>query len=80
MTELQNKMNKMAKLAMAEVRKKHGEDAGLKEGDEFVTVFNDCVFMLGIENGNITMSVKMGKPFFVNKTIDLFNESEPINE
>ena len=35
-------------MAMQRFREEYGEDAKLEEGDEFVTVFNDCVLIISL--------------------------------
>lgn len=39
-------INKAIKLAMQKFKEEFGEDASLEDGDEFVTVFNNCVLIL----------------------------------
>lgn len=42
------------KLAMDEFTKEFGEDAKLEDGDEFATVFNDGIIILGDFNLSLT--------------------------
>ncbi len=39
-------IKKAVDLAMQEFRKKFGDDALLEDGEEFVTIFNNCILIL----------------------------------
>ena len=46
---MMDKLNKAISLAMEEFKKENGQDARLEDGDEFATVFNDGILILGLE-------------------------------
>lgn len=58
-------------LAILQYKKEYGEDAKIEEGEEFATVFNDAVLIIGLENKQISIKVLVGKPYFVNRNLNL---------
>lgn len=58
-------------LAILQYKKEYGEDAKIEEGEEFATVFNDAVLIIGLENKTISIKVLAGKPYFVNHNLNL---------
>ncbi len=58
-------------LAMGEFRKEYGEDARLEEGDEFATVFNDCVLIISLDGGRLQTRFLCGKPCMVDMALGL---------
>lgn len=58
--------------AFAEFRKEFGEDARLEEGEEFVTVFNNCSLIIGIENGTLKEKFIGGVPYKVDMTLAVY--------
>lgn len=60
-------------LAILQYKKEYGEDAKIEEGEEFATVFNDAVLIIGLENKQISIKVLVGKPYFVNRNLNLTN-------
>lgn len=58
-------------LAMEQFRAEFGEDAKLEDGDEFATVFNDAVMIIGFNNRNLSVRILAGKPYFVNQNLNL---------
>ena len=56
---------------MGEFIKEYGEDAKLEEGDEFVTVFNDGVVVMGVENHTMKIKLSLGKPYMIDKNLGL---------
>ncbi len=60
-----DKVNKAIGLAMDEFKKENGEDAQLENGDEFATVFNDGVLIIGLEDSELKIKFLLGEPFKV---------------
>lgn len=58
-------------LAILQYKKEYGEDAKIEEGEEFATVFNDAVLIIGLENKKISIKVLAGKPYFVDHNLNL---------
>lgn len=58
--------------AFAEFKKEFGEDAQLEEGEEFVTVFNNCSLIIGVENGTLTEKFIGGSPYKVDMTLAVY--------
>lgn len=69
-------VNKAIIAAMDEFEKEHGEGAKLEDGEEFVTVFNDCVLIVGVENKKPQLKFIAGKPYKVDMTVGFMEESE----
>ncbi len=63
------------KLAMQKFKEEYGEDAKLEDGDEFVTVFNNCVLIISLEDGSLKTNFIGGKPYEVDMTLSIY-ESE----
>jgi len=64
-------------LALAAFKKEYGEDAILGDGEEFFTVFNDGVLVIGKEEGTLTVHFSVGKPYFVDYDLDMLEKDEP---
>lgn len=62
--------------AFDEFKKEFGEDAKLENGDEFVTVLNNAVLIVSLENGTLKTNFIGGAPFRVNMTLDIFEGSD----
>lgn len=58
-------------LAMAQFKAEFGQDAKLEDGDEFATVFNDAILIIGLENRQMSVRTLAGKPYFVNRSLNL---------
>lgn len=69
-------VSKAIELAMQKFKEEFGEDAKLEEGDEFVTVFNNCVLILGIEDRELKVKFVGGKPFQVDFALSIFGEED----
>lgn len=63
-------------LAVKKFKDEHGKDAKLEDGEEFCTVFNDAVVILGIENRKFSVKILAGKPYFVDFDLDLIEKVE----
>ena len=62
-------------LAMEKFNEEFGEGA-LEDGDEFVTVFNNCVLIISFENGHISTEFIGGKPYEVDMTLNIYESEE----
>jgi hypothetical protein len=71
-----DKVNELIALAMEEFKKENGADAKLEEGDEFATVFNDGILILGIENSTLTIKILLGKPYKIDFDLDMTERVE----
>lgn len=60
-----DQINEAIKLAMKEFHKENGEDAKLEDGDEFATVFNDGILIIGLEDNELKIKFLLGEPFKV---------------
>ena len=59
-------------LAFKEFKEKYGEDAKLENGDEFVTVFNNCVLIISFRNEKLKTKFISGKPNKVDFSLQIF--------
>ena len=46
----------------------------LEEGDEAVFLLNNCVLVLGLENGTIKVHFIGGKPYVMDRTCGVYSE------
>lgn len=58
-------------LAMEQFRAEFGQDAKLEDGEEFATVFNDAVVIIGLNNCQLSVRILAGKPYLVNQNLNL---------
>lgn len=58
--------------AFAEFKKEYGEDVKFEDGDEFVTVFNNAVLIVGLEGTNLKTKFIGGKPYQVDMTLEIY--------
>ena len=63
------------KLAMEKFSEEFGEGT-LEDGDEFVTVFNNCVLIISLENGHFSTKFIGGKPYEVDMTLNIYESEE----
>lgn len=63
-------------LAMNKFKEKHGEDAKMKQGDKFVTIFNNCVLIISLEGGHLKTNFIEGKPFYADMTLSIYGNSD----
>lgn len=61
-------------MAMQRFKEEYGEDAKLEEGDEFVTVFNDCVLIISLDEGRLQTDFIDGKPFEVDMALGIYED------
>jgi tyrosyl-tRNA synthetase len=69
-----NEIMEAINLAFEKYRETYGEDAHLEDGEEFVTVFNNCVLIVSLENGDLKTKFIGGKPFEVDMTLSIYQE------
>lgn len=62
-------------LAMQKFKEEYGEDAKLEDGDEFVTVFNNCVLIISLENRELSTKFIGGKPCEVDMALSIYEGS-----
>ncbi|ERI81457.1 hypothetical protein IX307_001396 [Bacteroides pyogenes] len=58
-------------LAMEQFKAEFGQDAKLEDGEEFATVFNDAVVIIGLNNRKLSVRILAGKPYLVNQNLNL---------
>lgn len=63
-------------LAMQKFKEEFGEDEKLEEGDEFVTIFNNCVLIISFENGKLQTKFIGGRPFEVDMALKIYGDEE----
>lgn len=73
---MSNKLTNAIKFAIEGFKEENGENAALEEGDEFVTVFNDGVLILGLENSELKVKIILGKPHSVDYSLNLLEKKE----
>ena len=61
-------------MAMQRFKVEYGEDAKLEESDEFVTVFNDCVLIISLDEGRLQTDFIDGKPFEVDMALGIYED------
>lgn len=66
-------IGKTMNLAMEKLKEEYGEDARLEDGDELVTVFNNCVLIISLEDGNLSTKFIGGKPYEVDMSLSIYN-------
>lgn len=76
---MMEKLDRAIGLAMAEFRKEFGEDVKLEDGDEFVTVFNNCCLIISYDKGHLSTKFLGGKPYQVDMTLSIYEEAEDEN-
>lgn len=69
-----DKVNEAIKLAMEQFHKENGEDAQLEDGDEFATVFNDGILIIGLEDRELNIKFILGEPFKVDFELGMTEE------
>ena len=67
-----NEIEKAIELAIAEYKKEQGEDAKLEDGESFVTIFNNCVLIIGLDGTTMRTEFIGGKPFKVDMTLKIY--------
>jgi len=66
-----DKLNKAIELATEEFKKENGADAQIEDGDEFATVFNDGILIIGLEDSELKIKVLLGEPYKVDFNLDM---------
>lgn len=59
--------------AIAEALECYKEEIGepIGEGEQFTTIFNDCVLVIGLEDGNLKTQFVIGEPYRID--MDVFD-------
>ena len=63
-------------LAFKGFKEKHGENAELEDGDEFVTVFNNCSLIISFRNDKLKTKFIGGKPIEVDFSLHIFKTQD----
>ena len=66
--------NHAIKLAFNEYKKEFGDDAKLEDGEEFATVFNDGILIIGLEEKTLKLKILAGEPYRVDYNIDILEK------
>lgn len=61
-------------LAMEQFKQEYGDDAKLEDGDEIVTVLNNCVLIVSLENSDLKTRFIGGKPYYIDRSLSLYME------
>ena len=70
-------LEKAIRLAFAAFDEKYGPDTRFDEGDEFVTVLNNCSLIISLKNGKLEPRFIGGKPLEIDLTLSIYErESE----
>lgn len=72
MEQIQNAVLAAFEEFKKEFKKEFGENAKLEEGDEFVTVFNNCTLIISIEDGTLRERFIGGKPYRVDMSLAIY--------
>lgn len=65
-------ISKAIELAIQKLKDEYGEDAKLENGDKFVTVFNNCVLIISLEDGEMKTEFIEGSPYEVDYTLSIY--------
>ncbi len=65
---------RVIELAFSEYKKEFGDDAKLEEDETFVTVFNNCVLIISLEDGRLKTNFIFGEPYRVDMTLNIYEE------
>lgn len=65
-------ISKAIQAAFAEFKKEHGEDAKLEDGETFVTIFNNCILITSLEDGNLKTEFVGGQPYKVDMSLSIY--------
>lgn len=60
-----DKLRQAISFAVEQYQEEFGKDVILEDGEEFATVFNDGILIIGMENKTLKLKVLAGKPYFV---------------
>ena len=65
-------LEKAIRMAFAAFEEKFGKDAKFDEGDEFVTVLNNCTLIISLKNGKLEHRFIGGKPLEIDFTLSIY--------
>ena len=71
---------KAIQLAQEKYKDEYGKETKLEDGEEFATIFNDAVLIIGLEDKKLSVKISAGKPYFVDFSLDLLDEKESGND
>lgn len=72
MMDMLKQLDEAVGAAFAEFKKEYGEDMKFEDGDEFVTVFNNAVLIVGLEGTTLKTKFIGGKPYHVDMTLEIY--------
>lgn len=72
MMDMLKQIDEAVGAAFAEFKKEYGEDVKLEDGEEFVTVFNNAVLIVGLEGATLKTKFIGGKPYQVDMTLEIY--------
>lgn len=61
-------------LAMQEFHKEYGEDAKMRDGDEFVAVLNNCTLVVSNKDGEAGFHFIGGKPLKADMSLGIYED------
>ena len=67
-----NRIEEAVKAAFEKFEEDYGKGTGLKDGDEFVTVFNNAVLVVSLDGGTLRTKFLGGKPYYVDMTLAVY--------
>lgn len=70
--DMLEQLDKAVGAAFAEFKKEYGQDVKLEDGDEFVTIFNNAVLIVGVEGNTLKTKFIGGKPYQVDMTLAIY--------
>lgn len=66
--------------AMAEFKKEFGQDAKLENGDGFVTIFNNAILVILVEENSLKTKFIGGKPYRVDMALEIYESEAEKND
>lgn len=70
--DMLEQLDKAVGAAFAEFKKEYGKDVRLEDGEEFVTIFNNAVLIVGVEGNTLKTKFIGGKPYQVDMTLAIY--------
>ena len=65
-------LDKAIRMAFEAYKEKFGKDEKFDEGDEFVTVLNNCSLIISLKNGKLETRFIGGKPLEIDLTLKIY--------
>lgn len=77
---MMEQLGEAVKAAIEEFKKEYGQNTKLEEGDEFVTIFNNAVLVVGLEDNTLKTKFIGGKPYKVDMTLAIYEGEDEKDE